>query len=97
MCQAIPRKVLRTDGDRVQVDYEGQPTWVSALGLPDLVVGEYVVVYAGQALDRMSKDEAEELLAFYAGFEQMLEEASVQAFAGSDHMLGDGVGGAGRS
>ena len=84
MCQAIPRRVLRTDGDRVEVDYEGQPTWVSALALPDLQVGEYVVVYAGQALDRMAKEEAEELLAFYAGFEQMLEEASLRMLAGAE-------------
>ena len=76
MCQAIPRRVLRTDGTRVEVDYEGRPTWVSALALPDLEVGEYVVVYAGQALDRMAAEEAEELLAFYASFESMLEEAS---------------------
>ena len=76
MCQAIPRRVLRTDGDRVEVDYDGQPTWVSALALPDLQVGEYVVVYAGQALERMDPQEAEELLAFYAGLEEMLEEAS---------------------
>ena len=76
MCQAIPRRVLRTDGTRVEVDYEGRPTWISALALLDLVVGEYVVVYAGQALERMPVEEAEELLAFYASFESMLEQAS---------------------
>ena len=75
MCQAIPRRVLRTDGTRVEVDYDGRPTWISALALPDLVVGEYVVVYAGQALERMPVEEAEELLAFYASFESMLEQA----------------------
>ena len=46
------------------------------MALPDLVVGEYVVVYAGQALERMPVEEAEELLAFYASFESMLEQAS---------------------
>jgi hydrogenase expression/formation protein HypC len=76
MCQAIPRRVLRVDGVRVEVDYDGRPTWVEAHGLPDLTVGEYVVVYAGQALDRMPLDEAEAMLAFYGGLEEMLEEAS---------------------
>lgn len=76
MCQAIPRRVLRVDGSRVEVDYDGRPTWVSALALPDLKIGEYVVVYAGQALDRMPTDEAEAMLAFYADLEGMLEEAS---------------------
>ena len=76
MCQAIPRRVLDVDGQRVQVDYDGQPTWVEARALTDLTVGEYVVVYAGQALERMPTEEAEEMLAFYASLEDLLEEAS---------------------
>ena len=77
MCQAIPRRVLQTGGLRVQVDYDGRPTWVRADALPDLEVGEYVVVYAGQALERLPREEAEELLAFYAGLESLLEEATI--------------------
>ncbi len=76
MCQAIPRRVLEVEGERVQVDYDGQPTWVHAVALPDLTAGEYVVVYAGQALERMDQAEAEELLAFYASLEDLLAEAS---------------------
>jgi hydrogenase expression/formation protein HypC len=76
MCQAIPRRVLQVDGAGVQVDYDGQPTWVHAVALPDLTVGEYVVVYAGQALERMDQAEAEELLAFYAKLEDLLADAS---------------------
>ena len=76
MCQAIPRRVLRVDGRRAEVDYDGQPTWVEATALPGLMVGEYVVVYAGQALDRMPTEEAELMLQFYADLEGMLEEAS---------------------
>ncbi len=75
MCQAIPRKVLRLDGERVEVDYDGRPMWVNAAAVPDLQVGEYVVVYAGQALERMDPADAEELLAFYADLEGLLEEA----------------------
>ena len=76
MCQAIPRRVLRIEGERVEVDYDGRPTWVGALAVPDLAIGEYVVVYAGQALERMPTDEAEALLQFYADLEGLLEEAS---------------------
>jgi hydrogenase expression/formation protein HypC len=76
MCQAIPRLVLRLGDDgRVEVDYDGQPTWVDARAVADVRVGEYLVVYAGQALERMETAEAEEMLAFYAELEQMLEEA----------------------
>lgn len=76
MCQAIPRRVLAAAGDRAQVDYDGTPTWVEAAQVADLQVGEYVVVYAGQALERMDPAEAEEMLEWYANLESMLEEAA---------------------
>jgi hydrogenase expression/formation protein HypC len=75
MCQAVPRRVLQIDGPRAEVDYDGVPTWVAAAGIADLEVGEYVVVYAGQALEKMDTVEAEEMLAWYADLETMLEEA----------------------
>jgi hydrogenase expression/formation protein HypC len=79
MCQAIPRLVLKVDGSRAEVDYDGVATWVEAAGVADLHVGEYVVVYAGQALERMETAEAEEMLAWYASLESMLEEAEAEA------------------
>jgi hydrogenase expression/formation protein HypC len=75
MCQAIPRRVLQVDGSRAKVDYDGVPTWITAAGVADLQVGEYVVVYAGHALEKMDNTEAEEMLAWYASLESMLEEA----------------------
>src|SRR3989304_1290680 len=44
-------------------------------GLDDLAVGEHVVVYASQALERMDPEDVEMVLGFYAGLEAMLEEA----------------------
>ena len=78
MCQAIPRKVLAIDANaaRAEVDLDGQPTWIQTVALPDVEVGEYVVVYAGQALERIPEAEALEMLAFYAQMEDMLEEAN---------------------
>jgi hydrogenase expression/formation protein HypC len=73
MCQAIPRRILAIQPERLQVDYDGSPRWVEAHSLPELAVGDYVVVYAGQALDRMDIAEAEEMLAWYADLESMLE------------------------
>ena len=75
MCQAIPRRVLQVADGRAEVFYDGVPTWVAAHGIPDLQVGEYLVVYAGQALDRLPTDEAEEMLRFLEGLERMVQEA----------------------
>ena len=76
MCQAIPRKVLRVAEGRAEVLYDGAPRWVAVHGIANLAVGEYVVVHAGQALERMPTDEAEDILQFYEDLESMLEEAS---------------------
>jgi len=75
MCQAVPRRVLQVDSPRVEVDFDGVPTWVAAAGIADLQVGEYVVVYAGQALEKMDAADAEELLAWYAELEALLDQA----------------------
>ncbi len=76
MCQAIPRRVLRVAPGRAEVDYDGTPTWVPTPTLPEVAVGDYLVVYAGQALEKMDEDEAVAMLDFYANLESMLEEAS---------------------
>jgi hydrogenase expression/formation protein HypC len=76
MCQAVPRRVLQVNGSRAEVDYDGVPTSVViASSVTELEIGEYVVVYAGQALEKMDSKEAEEMLAWYADLETMLEEA----------------------
>lgn len=76
MCQAVPRRVLQMEGERAEVLYDGVPQWVTVRGIPDLAIGEYVVVYAGQALERMDEEEAEDILRFQEELEKMLEEAS---------------------
>lgn len=75
MCQAIPRKVLTVGDQRVEVLYDGAPTWVAAQGLSDLGVGDYVVVYAGQALEQLPTSEAEEMLRYLEELERLFEEA----------------------
>ena len=74
ICQAIPRQVLRVEDERIEVLYDGRPTWVARHGLSDLAIGEYVVVYAGQALERMPTDEALELLRYLDELEQLYAE-----------------------
>jgi len=76
MCQAIPRRILAVEPERLQVDYDGSPRWVMAHGLRELSEGDYVVVYAGQALERMDTAEAEEMLAWHAELESLMEQAA---------------------
>ena len=64
MCQAIPHKVLEVADGRAEVLACSRAAWVSTIALPDLTPGEYVLVYAGVALERVPEEEALELLRF---------------------------------
>lgn len=75
MCQAIPRKVLQVADGRVEVLYEGEPIWVAVHGIPDLRIGDYLIVYAGQALERMPADEAEDMLRSMRDMDLFFQEA----------------------
>ncbi len=76
VCRAVPHKVLEVREDRARVLEIDREHWVRVEAMPDLQAGEYVVVYAGQALERIPNDEAEDFLRFNAEMEQMLEDAS---------------------
>lgn len=69
MCLAMPRRVLRVERERVEIDWDGGPLWASTGGFLDLAVGDYVLVHAGQVLDRISSEEASQILELYTSLE----------------------------
>jgi hydrogenase assembly chaperone HypC/HupF len=74
MCQAIPRQVLQVADGRAEVLIGGRSTWLSTVALPDLAPGEYVLEYAGVALERVPEEEALELLDFLAAVDALFTE-----------------------
>jgi hydrogenase assembly chaperone HypC/HupF len=75
MCRTVPRLVLRVAETRAEVDYDGRPLWVDTRGIEQLQPGEYVAVYAGAALERLSPELALELLSIEDELERMLAES----------------------
>jgi len=72
MCQGIPRLVVESAGDRIRVEVDGELRWMKASErVARAAAGEYVVVYAGVAIEKVSADEAQEQLAFLRDLEQM--------------------------
>ena len=73
MCLAIPARIeqILDTGDAI-VDFGGVKRPIS-LGLgEDVVVGDYVIVHVGFALQRLDIEEAERTLALFAGIDPML-------------------------
>ena len=62
MCLAIPAKVLEVNGDVAKVDFgQGVALEVNVM-LVDAKVGEYVLVHAGYAIEKLDQKAAEESL-----------------------------------
>ncbi|MRR09149.1 HypC/HybG/HupF family hydrogenase formation chaperone [bacterium] len=60
MCLAIPAKIESVDGGRAEVDIRGLKKRIDLALLPDAAAGEYVLVHAGFAIQRIDPAEAEE-------------------------------------
>jgi hydrogenase expression/formation protein HypC len=62
LCLAIPAKVLEVHGDIAKVDFgQGVAREVNVM-LIDAKVGEYVLVHAGYAIEKLDQKVAEESL-----------------------------------
>ncbi len=62
MCLAIPMKVIELDGIQATVEQEGVTRNIRVDFLNDLKLGEYVLVHAGVAIERIGEEEAAETL-----------------------------------
>ena len=62
MCLAIPAKVLKIENNLAQVDMAGVKRQADIRMISNLKVGEYVLIHAGFAIERIGEKEAEETL-----------------------------------
>jgi len=62
MCLGIPARVMERNGDAAVVELGGVRREISLMLLDDVSVGEWVIVHAGFAIERLSEEEAEQTL-----------------------------------
>ena len=62
MCLAIPMKVIEREHERGKVEQGGVIREVSFVMLPDIALGDYVLVHAGFAIERLDEQEAQSTL-----------------------------------
>jgi hydrogenase expression/formation protein HypC len=63
MCLASAGKISRIiDASTAEVDFEGLKTEVKIMLLDNLKTGDYVLVHAGFAINRLSKKDAEYII-----------------------------------
>jgi len=61
MCLAIPGKVIKIEGEHAVIDYGGISRKAN-ITLVDVKVGDYVIVHAGFAIQKLDEKEAIETL-----------------------------------
>lgn len=74
MCVTIPREVVRVQGDRAEVLVDGRAREVLCTGLAGLRPGDYVLLHADAAIERLSAAEAREALDFLAALDAALDD-----------------------
>ncbi len=62
MCLAIPMKVIEREQERGKVEQGGVIREVSFAMLPEVALGDYVLVHAGFAIERLDEQEAQSTL-----------------------------------
>jgi hydrogenase expression/formation protein HypC len=58
MCVAVPAEVLEIDGQTALVNFGGVKKKVNILLVRDLKVGDYVLLHAGCAIEKLDQEEA---------------------------------------
>jgi hydrogenase expression/formation protein HypC len=74
MCLAIPSKIIKIENDIGIIDFEGVRRKVSLMLLENAKVGEYVIVHAGFAIDKINESVANESLNYLREMASMANE-----------------------
>lgn len=65
MCLAFPGRILSLNGDQAVVDFDGVEKEVNISLIKGVKVGEYAMVHAGFAIQKMGEENAMEVFKLY--------------------------------
>ncbi len=74
MCWAIPAKIVETDGDVGKAELAGMLREVGLQLIDDPQVGDYVLIHAGFAIQKLDQEEALESLRLWQEFLEKVDE-----------------------
>ena len=75
MCLGIPSKIIRVEGSQATVDVYGAQRDISLLVLDEPVdIGDYVIVHAGFAIQKLQEDVAKETLGYFNTYLKELDK-----------------------
>ena len=84
MCLGVPAKVVEfIEGQMAVVDVDGNQVNISIQLVPEVKIGQYVLVHAGFAMDIVDQDWARETMQLLkaAGCRLLIDEAALRSMA----------------
>jgi hydrogenase expression/formation protein HypC len=72
MCVAIPMRVVEINGNEAVCEYEGIKRTARIDLLPEVKVGDYVLIHVGFVIQKIDVNSAEETLKLYKQMQEML-------------------------
>jgi len=78
MCLAVPGRILEVEGTTGRVDFNGVSREADLTLLPDAEAGDYVLVHAGFAIQRLDEAEAKETLKLFGELAEALEKEDAE-------------------
>ena len=70
MCLAIPARVVAINGDMATAQMEGVSVEACIIMLPEVKIGDYILIHAGYALQRLDEEEAQITLDYLRQMEE---------------------------
>jgi hydrogenase expression/formation protein HypC len=74
MCLSLPARVISVSGDMAEVSVGGTIFSAGLQMVPGVAVGDYVLLHAGFAIDKLSEEEALETLRLLKEMDDALSE-----------------------
>jgi len=76
MCLSIPAKVISIDNDKAIVSVGGTEYEASLQLLEDVVIGDYILLHTGFAIQKLSEDEALETIQLFKELDEFNSKSS---------------------
>lgn len=74
MCLGVTAKVVKIDGKKADVEFDGLTQTISIAMTPEVKIGEYVMLHAGFAISIIEQSQAEETMELFIEIKKMMEE-----------------------
>ena len=65
MCLAVPMRIVRLEGDFALCEIDGVQRNASVRMIENPCIGDFVLVHAGYAIEKLQEDEAQETLRLF--------------------------------